>query len=137
MRFRDRHADRFEVRPRSAESVGSRSVGQAIVYVFGQKFRRRIGALEFRIFVEITVVEWREHGLENVARLADIDDDAVRIERLRNETGIDHECGAMQCLGGAENRPAERMGDHNVVADFNCKQGGSPILTLGVFYNLA
>ena len=46
-------------------------------------------------------------------------DDAVLVERLGHECGIDDEGRAMQRLRRAEHRAPERMGDHDVVADFD------------------
>ena len=56
-------------------------------------------------------------------RAADIDHDAVGIERLGDEGRIDDEGRAMQRLRRAEHRAAERMGDHDVVANFDGEQG--------------
>ena len=71
--------------------------------------------------VEIAIVERREHRLERLMRAADIDDDAVGVERLRDERRIDNEGCAVQRLRRAEHGPAERMGDHDVVANFDSK----------------
>ena len=56
-------------------------------------------------------------------RPPDIDNDAIGVERLGNERGVDHKGRAMQGLRRAEHGPAERMGDHDVVADFDGEQG--------------
>ena len=56
-------------------------------------------------------------------RAADVDHDAVGIERVGDERRIDHEGRAVQRLRRAEHRAAKRMGDHDVVADFDGEQG--------------
>ena len=43
-------------------------------------------------------------------RAADVDDDSIGVERLRDEGGIDHEGRAMQRLRRAENRRRETNG---------------------------
>ena len=58
-------------------------------------------------------------------RAADVDDDAVNIERLGDESRIDDEGRAVQRLRRPEYGAAERMGDHDVVAYFNGEQGTS------------
>ena len=80
-------------------------------------------ALELRHVVEIAVVQRREHRLQRLVRAADVDDDAVVVERLGDEGGVDHEGRAVQRLRRAEHGAAERMGDHDVVADFDGEQG--------------
>ena len=47
----------------------------------------------------------------------------LRVERLGDERGIDHEGRAVQRLRRAEHRAAKRMGDHDVIADFDDEQG--------------
>ena len=52
-------------------------------------------------------------------RAADVDDDAVGVELVREERGIDHEGRAVQGLRRTKHLARERMGDHDVVADFD------------------
>ena len=75
--------------------------------------------------VEVAIVERRQHGLECVVCAADVDDDAVGVERLGNEGRVDDEGRAVQRLRRAEYGAAERMSDHDVVANFNGEQGTS------------
>jgi hypothetical protein len=58
-------------------------------------------------------------------RATNVDDDSIGIERIRDESGIDHEGRSMQCLRGPENRTPKGMRDHNVVSNFDGEQGGS------------
>src|SRR5512143_3261751 len=55
-------------------------------------------------------------------RASDIDDDAVRIERLGKKCGVDDESRTVQRLCGPKHGAAERMSNHDVVADFDGKQ---------------
>src|SRR5262249_17946446 len=52
----------------------------------------------------------------------DIDDDAVRIEGLGKEGCVNNEGCPMQSLRRSEHRPAERVSNHDVIADFDGKQ---------------
>ncbi len=94
-------------------------LGHAIEYMPGEEFGRRIDAGEVGRLVEIAVVERREDGFERVMRAADIDHDSVRIEPLRHERGVDDEGRPVQPLRGTEHLAAKRMGDHDVMADFD------------------
>ena len=114
-----RDADRLQLAAVAAELAGARRLGQAVEDVLGQEFGRGVGALELRHVVEIAVVQRLEHGLERLVRAADVDHDAVAVELIGDERGIDHEGRAVQRLRRAEHRAAERMGDHDVVADFD------------------
>ena len=58
-------------------------------------------------------------------RAADVDDDPVAVERFGDEGRVDDEGRAVQRLRRAEHGAAEGMGDHDVVANFNCEQGTS------------
>ena len=95
--------------------------------MLGEEFGRGVDAFEFRHVVEIAIIERRERRLERFVRPADIDDDAVGIERLGDEGRIDDKGRPMQGLRRAEHGPAERMSDHDVVADFDGEQG-TPLL---------
>ena len=65
-------------------------------------------------------------------RAADVDDDTVAIERLGDEGRIDDEGRAVQRLRRPEHGAAERMGDHDVVANFNGEQGTSSRISNGL-----
>ena len=93
--------------------------------MLGEKFGGGVAALEFGHVVEIAIVQRRQHGLQRVMRAADVDDDAVAIERLGDEGRVDHEGRAVQRLRRPEHGAAERMGDHDVVANFDGEQGTS------------
>ena len=69
--------------------------------------------------VEISKFERRENRLQRLMRAADIDDDAVRVEAFGDERRVDHESRAVQRLRRAEHLAAKRMGDHDVVANFD------------------
>ncbi len=55
-------------------------------------------------------------------RPPDIDDDAVGVERLGHERRVDDEGRSVQRLRRAKHGAAERMSDHDVVADFDGEQ---------------
>ena len=61
-------------------------------------------ALEFGDVIEIAVVERAQHRLERIMRAANVDDNSIGVERIRDEGGIDHEGRSMQRLRGPENR---------------------------------
>ena len=82
-------------------------------------------ALEFGHFVEIAVVERSQNRLERIMCAADIDHDSIVVEALGDKGSIHHECGAMHLLRGSKNRALERMGDHDVIANFDSEQGSS------------
>ena len=96
---------------------------QPVEDVLGQKFGRGVDALELRHLVEILVVQRLEHFLQRIERAADVDHDAVAVERVGDERRVDHEGRAVQRLRRAEHRAAKRVGDHDVVADFDDEQG--------------
>jgi hypothetical protein len=54
---------------------------------------------------------------------ANINNDAIVIELIRKESGINHECRAMQRLCRPEYVAAKRLGNHNVVANFDSEHG--------------
>ena len=126
MRFREGHADRLQCLAVAAEPAGPRGLGEAVVDVLGEELGRRVAAGEGGQGVEVLVVQRAQRCLQRVVRAADVDHDAVLVERLGHEGGIDDEGRAMQLLGGAEHRALERMGDHDVVTDFNGEHGQSP-----------
>ena len=68
---------------------------------------------------------------------ADVDDDAVVVERLGDEGRVDDEGRAMQRLRRAEHGAAERMSDHDVVANFNGEQGNSSEIDDGLAQHAA
>src|SRR5262245_47351650 len=98
--------------------------------MLGEKFGRGVGTFELRHLVKIAIVEWCQRRLKRFVRAPDIDDDAVRIERFGEEGCVDDECRAMQRLRRTENDATERMGDHDVVADFDGKQKDPPTNTI-------
>ena len=63
---------------------------------------------------------------------ADVDDDAVVIERFGDEGSVDDEGRAVQRLRRPEHGAAERMGDHDVIANFNGEQGTSSGISNGL-----
>jgi hypothetical protein len=93
--------------------------------IFCQKLRCCIDPLELGALIKIAVVQGFERGLEDIERTSDIDHDAVGIELFGNKCRIDHEGRAVQCLRRSKNVSAKRMGNHDVVTDFDCKHGNS------------
>ncbi len=118
-----RDADRLQLAAVAAELAVARGLREPIEDVLGQEFGRGVVALELRHVVEVAVVQRLQHRLQHLMRAADVDHDAVLVERLGDERRIDHEGRAVQRLRRAEHRAAKRMGDHDVVADFDGEQG--------------
>ena len=100
--------------------------------MLGEKFGRGVAPLEFGYLVEIAIVQRRRYGLERVMRATDVDDDTIVIERLGDEGRVDDEGCAVQRLRGPEHGAAERMGDHDVIANFNGEQGTSSGISNGL-----
>ena len=90
--------------------------------MFAQKLGRRVDALEFGRIIEIAIVQRPQYRSKGIVRAADIDHDPIGVECLGNEGRIDDECGAMQRLRRPKHGAAERMGDHDVIADFDGEQ---------------
>jgi len=72
------------------------------------------------------VVERPEYAVKRLVRPTDIHHHAVGIELLRHEGRIDHESRAMQRLRRPKQLAAKRMSNHDVVANFDGKQGYLP-----------
>ena len=123
MRLANTDADRAEFAAGAAEIALARMVRKAVEDVFGQKFGRGVLAFELRHVIEVLVVQRLEHFFQRFKCAADVDHDAVAVERIGDERGIDHEGRAVQRLRRAEHRAAKRVGDHDVIADFDDEQG--------------
>ena len=78
-----RDADRLELAAVAAEIALAGVMREPVEDVFGQEFGRGVDALELRHLVEILVVQRLEHLLQRIKRAADVDHDAVGIERRR------------------------------------------------------
>ena len=65
----------------AAELARARRVAQLVEDVLRQEFGRRVVALELRHVVEIAVVQRLQHRLQHLVRAADVDHDAVLVER--------------------------------------------------------
>ena len=107
----------------SDPGAGAGRLRQPVENMLGQEFRRGVDALELRHLVEVAVIERRQHRLERIVRAANVDDNSVVIEGIRDEGCIDHEGRPVQRLRRPEDGALERMGDHDVVANFDGKQG--------------
>ena len=106
-----------------AEIALAGMVREAVEDVFGQKFGGGVFVFERRHVIEVFVVQRLQHLFQRIKCAADIDHDAVAIERIGDERGIDHKGRAVQRLRRAKDRTAKRMSDHDVVADFDDEQG--------------
>jgi hypothetical protein len=91
MRLGERDAYRLELAANTAERAGAGVFCQSLENMPGQKFGRGVVALEFRHVVEIAIIQRRHDGLERIVRAADVDDDAVGIERIGEEGRVDDE----------------------------------------------
>src|SRR5437899_11066716 len=76
-RFRNGHADRFELAAGAAELARARRTREVIEQMLGQEFGGRVDALELRQLVEVAIVERGERFLEHVVGTGDVDDDAM------------------------------------------------------------
>ena len=54
-------------------------------------------------------------------RPADVDHHAIGVKAVGQKRGIDDKRGAVQCLGRTEQFSLEGVGNHDVIAYFNCK----------------
>ncbi len=90
--------------------------GDALENHAGEKLGRRIAALETRVLVEVAIVQLRKHEVQDVARSADVDDQAVGVELGAPKLDVDDVSGAVHLLGGSEHLAGKAMGDHEVVA---------------------
>jgi membrane glycosyltransferase len=133
MGFGDRDANGLEFTTVAAELVRAGGRRQSIEHVSGQKFGCRIMAFELRRFVEVLVVERRKKRLQRLVRATDIDDNPIGAQAIGQEGGVDDEGRAMERLRRAEHFAAERMSDHDVIANFNCEQGSVLSRCRGVF----
>jgi len=123
VRFRKCDTDYLELAAVAAEPALTCGTSKAVENMLGKKFGSSVLAPEFGHVVEIAIIERCQGHLERLVRAADINDNAVRIERLGEEGRIDDEGRPMQRLCRAKNGTVERMGDHDVVADFDGEQG--------------
>src|ERR1700722_9993072 len=87
-----------------------------------QVFGGRVGAVEVRDLVEISIVAGLEKRLQRLVSAANIDDDPVGVESVGKESCVNHKGCAVERLGRAENASTKRMGDHDMVANFNGEQ---------------
>src|SRR5947209_4383486 len=124
MRFRQRDADGFEVASVAPEFAAASGIGQAVVDVLRQAFCRGVGTLEAGKRIEVAVIQRREGSFQRFMRAAGINHHPLRLEPIRQECRTDDKGRAMQRLGRAENLAAKGMSDHDVIADFDCKQNG-------------
>src|SRR3569832_171500 len=65
-------------------------------------------------------------------RAADVDDNAIAVERLGGKRCSYDESRAMKCLRRAENGAAEGVGDHDMVSNLNGEQGTSSEIANGL-----
>src|SRR5438552_8808564 len=75
--------------------------------------------LELRQLIQVLIVEFAEHLRQRSMSAADVDDDSMGIEALREKGYANDKCGAVEYLGGAENCAAKRVCDHVLVGNFH------------------
>jgi len=122
MRLAERNADRLQFAAGTAKLVRACCLRKLIADVFGQKFGCGVDPFELAQLIEIAIVQWGEGGLQRLVGAADIDDDTVRIKSVGKEGCIDNEGCPMEGLCRSEHGPTERVGNHDVIADFDGKQ---------------
>src|SRR3984957_10371360 len=122
MRLRNCHADRPEFASIATEAPCSRNLRQALKHMLRQVFGGRVRAVEVCHLVEISIVDGLENRLQRLVSAANIDDDSVGVESVGKESCINHKGRAVERLGRAENASTKRVGDHDMVANFNGEQ---------------
>src|SRR6185369_3474243 len=73
--------------------------------------------LERQVLVEVLEGEPAEHRLERVTGLADVHDDAVRVQLAAPELHVHHVGGAVKPLRGTEDLSPEAVRDHEMVSN--------------------
>src|SRR5450432_459764 len=127
MGLRERNAHSLELPAGAAQLAGTSGFGQTVKDIFGKEFGGGVGTLEIWRFVEIAIIQRRQHGPQGVVCAAYVNDNAVAVESLRDEGRVDNECRPVQLLCGPEHRAVEGMSNHDVVANFNREQGGGSL----------
>src|SRR5262249_57161709 len=84
-RFRNGHADRFELAAVATELARARRAREVIEEMPGQEFGGGVGTLELRQLVEVAIVERGERFLEQVVGTGEVDDEAVGAEFVGEE----------------------------------------------------
>src|SRR5690606_11361526 len=117
VRLVERHLHGLEAFRALAEIAARDPRRDALMDRLREELRRRVLAGERGLVVEIAVVQLREHRTQRFARGADVDDDAVRVERGAPELDVDDVRRAVQTLRGTERLAGEAVRDQEVVAD--------------------
>src|SRR6478672_12387905 len=90
MRFVQRDGEMCKTAAGAAEGTRMHSAGQPVCDLPGQRLGGGVPSGEGGFVVQVAVAEVGDHGLELFGGPADVDDDAVGVERLPLERGVDH-----------------------------------------------
>src|SRR2546427_5790325 len=117
VRLVERDADALDVAAAGAEVTAGDRGGEPIEDRAREKLGRRVLTLERRHVVEVAVVQAAEHVAQRGHRTADVDDDAVGVERRAAELHVDEIRCAVQLLRRSKDLAPEAVGNHDVLAD--------------------
>jgi len=107
-----------------AEGAVPDAVGEPVRDEPGEHFGGGVHAREVHLVVEVAVAQLAHHGAQRLRCAADVDHDAVGVERRAAERRVDDVGRAVQALRRAEDRAAQAVGDHHVVADRHAEHRG-------------
>ena len=94
----------------------------------GEELGGRVSATELCHLVEIAVVEFAEHSLQDIERAADVANDAVGVERFPAQLGLDHVGRTVQLLCRPEDSTDQAVRDHEVMAHRDAVHGCPPFV---------
>src|SRR4029453_8480090 len=86
---------------------------------------------------EIAIIERCEGLLEHLLCARDVDHDAVRIELFREKCHANDKGRPVHVLSRAEHLAPKRMGNHDLVGDFNRVHEGSQSLSSAAGYRIS
>src|SRR5207344_2498567 len=98
MRFGKCDAYSLEFATVATKFVGAGGFGQPVENMFGQKFGRGVEAFEFWQLVQISIIQGSQCCLERFMCAADVDHNAVLVERFGVKSRIDDEGGTVRRL---------------------------------------
>src|SRR5882672_1796092 len=114
VRFIQRHFHRYQPAGVRPERARLDLLCEPVEDHVREEFGGRVLAGEARLLVEVAVVELREHHMQDLARAADVDYDAVLVELAAPEIDVDDVSRPVQVLSGTECLPPEAVRDHEV-----------------------
>ena len=132
MRLVQRHAQALDPVRRRSKIVFPDRRDHPVEHDAREKLGRRVAALERRVVIQVPEVHLREDGVQHFRRAADVDDDAVGVERRPAKLDVDDERGAVQALRRAEHVALEAVGNHHVIAHRNAVHRMPPMTLVSI-----